>query len=171
MQTHTMAAVLLRLRTGALALLLGLMGSGLAQAANPSMLQNFDFDKPTFIHDLPFAEHKVVLQVSDDNIQRWQLVLNNAQNLLDYFGQQKVRVVVVAYGPGLLMLLKNSPVAQRIAAEDAEGVEFDACHNTMEGMAKKLGHLPVLVPQAVIVPAGVVRIMQLEHAGFAYIKP
>ena len=48
---------------------------------------------------------------------------------------------------------------------------LDACHNTMEGMAKKLGHLPELVPQAVIVPAGVVRIMQLEHAGFEYLKP
>jgi hypothetical protein len=41
----------------------------------------------------------------------------------------------------------------------------------MEAMARKIGHMPVLVKQAVVVPAGVVRIMQLQHAGFAYIRP
>ncbi len=142
-----------------------------AHAANPSMLKDFNFDKPTFIHDLPFAQYKLVLQVSEDNPERWALTLNNAQNALDFLGQEKVRIVIVAYGPGLRMLLASSPMAKRISSLNDEGVEFDACHNTMEGMAKKLGHMPKLVPQAVIVPAGLVRIMQLEKAGFQYIKP
>jgi intracellular sulfur oxidation DsrE/DsrF family protein len=159
------------LRHAMLAVTLVMGGAGLAQAANPSMMKDFNFEKPTFIHELPFAQYKVVLQVDSNNEADWNLTLNNAQNLLNYFGQEKVRIVIVAFGPGLLMLLKDSPVAQRIASQDSEGVEFDACHNTMEGMAKKLGHLPALVPQAVIVPAGVVRIMQLEKAGFAYLKP
>ena len=159
------------LRGLALALAFGLFGTGLAQAANPSMLNDFKFDAPTYIHKLPFAKYDVVLQVSEDEPARWDLVLNNAQNILDAVGQENARVVVVAYGPGLKMLFKNSPVAKRISSLNDEGIEFDACHNTMEGMAKKLGHLPVLVPQAVIVPAGVLRIMQLEHAGFEYIKP
>ena len=159
------------LRGLALALAFGLFGTGMAQAANPSMLNDFKFDAPTYIHKLPFAEAHVVMQVDGDNPATWNLALNNAQNLLDYFGQEKVRIVIVAFGPGLKMLLKSSPVAGRIAAQNAEGVEFDACHNTMEAMAKKMGHMPVLVPDAVVVPAGVVRIMQLEKAGFAYIKP
>ena len=150
-----------------------MLGAGLAtaQAANPSMLNDFKFDAPTFVHQLPFAQYKMVIQVSQDDPYVWNLALNNAQNVLNDLGQEKVQIVIVTYGPGLRMLLKDSPVADRIASQDAEGIEFDACHNTMMGMAKKLGHLPELVPQAVIVPAGVVRIMQLEHAGFAYIKP
>ena len=156
-----------------LTLAFALLGAGLmqAQAANPSMLNDFKFDAPTYIHKLPFAKYDVVLQVSEDEPARWDLVLNNAQNILDAVGQENARVVVVAFGPGLKMLFKNSPEAKRISSLNDEGIEFDACHNTMEGMAKKLGHLPVLVPQAVIVPAGVLRIMQLEHAGFEYIKP
>ena len=156
-----------------LALAFALLGAGLAQAqaANPSMLNDFKFDAPTFIHKLPFAEAQVVMQVDGDNTATWNLALNNAQNLLNYFGQEKLRIVIVAFGPGLKMLLKDSVVAKRIASQNSEGVEFDACHNTMEAMAKKSGHLPVLVPDAVVVPAGVVRIMQLEKAGFAYIKP
>ncbi|MGA8009628.1 MAG: hypothetical protein WCA24_09595 [Thiomonas sp.] len=155
------------------ALAVALLGGGLvqAQAANPSMLNDFKFDAPAFVHQQPFAQYKVVFQVSEDDPHLWTLALNNAQNVLDYVGQEKAQIVVVAYGPGLKMFLKNSPVAERIASQDAEGIEFDACHNTMKAMAKKLGHMPKLVPQAVIVPAGVVRIMQLEHAGFEYIKP
>lgn len=144
--------------------------SGVAQA-NPSMLENFDFNHPTFEHKHDFANRHVVIQVSEGNPARWHLVLNNAQNVLDAFGADKVQVVVVAYGPGLKMLLANSPDAKRIASMDAEGIEFDACHNTMEAMARKIGHMPKLVSQAVIVPGGIVRIMQLESHGFDYIKP
>jgi intracellular sulfur oxidation DsrE/DsrF family protein len=143
--------------------------AGVAHAAD--MTQDFDFAKPRFAHEQPFAQVKLVLQISDDNPTTWNLVLNNAQNALEYFGQDKAHIVVVAYGPGLLMLLKNSPVAQRIAAQDGEGIEFDACHKTIEGMTAKTGHAPELVPQANVVPAGVVRIMQLQQAGFDYIRP
>ncbi|WP_101538927.1 DsrE family protein [Acidithiobacillus marinus] len=154
---------------------MGLLGMTAASAnvdsANVSMLHDFHFNHPTFIHNLPFAEHHVVIQISQDNPARWNLALNNAQNLLNYFGQEKVQVVVVAFGPGIKVYLPNSPVASRIAAINAEGVEFDVCHNSMEAFKKKTGHLPKLDPSVVIVPAGIVRIMQLEHAGFAYVKP
>lgn len=160
-------------RTALLALTFGLGALAQAQAAGTASPEapRFDFDHPTFVHDLPFAKHQIVLQVSVNEPTYWNLVLNNAQNLLDFFGQENVRIVVVAFGPGLPMLLKNSPVASRIESEDSEGVEFDACHNTMKAMARKIGHMPVVLPQAVVVPAGVVRIMQLEHAGFAYLRP
>lgn len=170
MQRRTLS----RLARGALlaASFVTLSASAAAPATNASAaLAAFNFDKPAFAHDVPFARHNVVLQISSNDPTTWNLVLNNAQNLLNYFGQENIRIVVVAYGPGLPMLLKTSPVAKRIAAQDDEGVEFDACHNTMEGMAKKLGHMPVLVPQAVVVPAGVVRILQLQKAGFQYLKP
>ncbi len=158
-------------RGALLALSMACGAMSFAQAANPSMLNDFNFDKPIFIHSVPFAQEKLVLQMSSGNPAQWHFVLNNAQNVLEHFGQDKVQIVVVAFGPGLKMLLKNSPVGKLIEAQDAEGIEFDACHNTMKAMAKELGHMPELVPQAVIVPAGVVRIMQLEKAGFAYIRP
>ncbi len=150
--------------------LLSISGIGTA-LANVSMLHDFSFNHPIFLHDHPFAKRKLVVQVSQANPERWTLTLNTAQNLLNFFGQEKIQIVIVAFGPGLKMELKNSPVAQKIAAMNAEGVEFDACHNTMEEMKKKIGHLPVLVPSAVIVPAGIVRIMQLESDGFNYVKP
>ncbi|MCE5420609.1 MULTISPECIES: DsrE family protein [Acidithiobacillus] len=158
------------MKTLMLVAILMLFGVGVA-TANVSMMKDFNFDHPAFAHDHPFASRKLVVQVSQDNPARWDLVLNTTQNILNYFGQEKVQIVIVAFGPGLKFLLANSPVKQRIAALDAEGVEFDACHNTMLQFQKKLGHMPELVPSAVVVPAGIVRIMQLESHGFDYVKP
>ncbi|HQT63730.1 MAG TPA: DsrE family protein [Acidocella sp.] len=136
-----------------------------------SMLDNYDFNKPAFKNSMPFATTHAVIQVSEDDPARWNLVLNNAQNMLDFMGASKIQIVIVAYGPGLKMLLAGSPVAGRIQSLDQEGVEFDACHNTMLAMEKATGQMPVIVPPAVIVPAGVIRIMQLEAHGFSYLKP
>ena len=142
-----------------------------AQAEHWEIQKHWNYDKIAYIHDLPFAEKKIVLQVSQGDKERWGLALNNAANLLQYWGQGKVRVVLVAYGPGLGMLLANSPVAKRIQSLDAEGVEFDACHQTMLGIEHKTGKLPKLVPQAVVVPGGIVRLMQLQEDHFDYVKP
>lgn len=139
--------------------------------ASQSLLEGYSYDHLKLVHELPFAKHHAVLQVSQDDPALWNLTLNNATNMLEYFGADKIQVVVVAYGPGLKMLLKNSPVAKRLQALDAEGVEFDACNNTLQAMSKKLGHTPELAPEAVLVPGGIVRIMQLQQNGYNYIKP
>lgn len=99
------------------------------------------------------------------------LTLNNITNLMKYFDPDKVQIVIVAYGPGLKMLFADSPVAERIKALDVQGVEFDACNVTITGMTKTLGHRPNLIDASVIVPGGIVRIMQLQQHGFDYIKP
>lgn len=125
----------------------------------------------TFVHNLPFATHNIVLQVSQNDPERWELALNNAQNLLNHYGADRVRVVVVAFGPGLHMLYANSPVASRVTSENAEGIEFDACGNTLRNMAEKSKQPINLNQSAVVVPSGVARIGELELDGFSYIKP
>ena len=45
---------------------------------------------------------------------------------------------------------------------------FSACNNTKQGMEKREGHPITIIPQATIVPAGVVRIMELEEQGYSY---
>ncbi len=143
----------------------------LGAGASQSLLQGYSYDHLKLMHELPFAKHHAVLQVSQDDPALWNLALNNAANMLQFFGEDKIQIVVVAYGPGLKMLFKDSPVAKRLQALDAQGVEFDACNVTLMGMTKQLGHTPELAPEAVLVPGGIVRIMQLEQHGYDYIKP
>jgi uncharacterized protein len=122
--------------------------------------------------------HRIVIQVDQNDPEIMNLALNNARNLLDYYRDkhEDVAIELVAYGPGLHMLREDtSPVKDRIKqlAEVSfpSKIVFSACHNTMEGMEKREGHPIPIVAQAGVVPAGVVRIMELEEQGYSYVKP
>lgn len=41
----------------------------------------------------------------------------------------------------------------------------------MAAIARKPGHLPVLLKGVQVVPAGVGRIMELEEQGYTYVRP
>lgn len=122
-------------------------------------------------NDKPFAEERIVLQISDPNPFKQTLVLNVATNLIKYYGQDKVDIEIVAFGPGLRLMFKDNVNHSRIDGLAGSGVKFAACKNTIAGMTKKLGHAPVLHDSAVPVSAGVVRIIELENQGFKLIKP
>jgi intracellular sulfur oxidation DsrE/DsrF family protein len=121
--------------------------------------------------DKPFAEEKIVLQISDPDPFKQTLVLNVASNLIKHYGQDKVDVEIVAFGPGLRLLFKDNVNTDRIKGLTDSGVKFAACQNTIASMTKVLGHAPELNSSAVPVSAGVVRIIDLENQGFKLIKP
>ncbi|MCK5396392.1 MAG: hypothetical protein KAJ32_10385 [Gammaproteobacteria bacterium] len=121
--------------------------------------------------DKPFAEERIVLQISDPNPFKQTLVLNVATNLIKHYGPDKVDVEIVAFGPGLRLMFKDNVNTGRIQGLTTSGVKFSACKNTIAGMTKKLGHAPELNSNAVPVSAGVVRIIELENQGFKLIKP
>lgn len=118
-----------------------------------------------------FAEHKMVIQVSTDDPRTQTIALNNAANLQKAYGVDNIAVEVVAYGPGLSLLLKDNPQAKRIQGMAMQGVQFSACSNTIAGITKKTGKKPVLNESATIVPGGVARILDLQEKGYAYIRP
>lgn len=120
----------------------------------------------------PFATHHIVMQISSDSPRVQTLVLNVANNLMHYYGSDKLDLEIVAFGPGLRLLLANNVNAKRIDALHSNyDIHFDACHNTLMGFAKKLGYMPKLNPNAVVVPAGAARIVELEQHGYALLKP
>jgi len=129
------------------------------------------FSAPATAADKPFAQEKVVLQISDPNPFKQTLVLNVAHNLLKHYGQDSVAVEIVAFGPGLRLLMKNNANSNRIAGLAGAGVRFSACGNTIHAFAKKLGHTPVLNSHAVTVSGGVARIVDLEKQGYVLVKP
>jgi hypothetical protein len=48
---------------------------------------------------------------------------------------------------------------------------FSGCNNTLQAMQKTEGKEISLVAEARIVPAGVVRLMELQEAGWSYVRP
>jgi intracellular sulfur oxidation DsrE/DsrF family protein len=124
------------------------------------------------------AKHRIVIQVDQNDQEVMNLALNNARNVIDSYRakNEDVNVEVVAYGPGLHMLRDDtSPMKDRIKelteVSFPSNITFSACNNTKQGMEKREGHPIAIIPQAHLVPAGVVRIMELEEQGYSYVKP
>ena len=97
-----------------------------------------------------------------------KLVLNNAQNLQKFYGPDKVQIEIVAYGPGLRTLFRENSQFKRIQGMSDSGIQFSACANTMRNMGRETESLH---KAAKVVPGGVVRIMELQEAGWSYIRP
>lgn len=120
--------------------------------------------------------HRIAVQVSQNDKAVINIALNNVQNLVNYYKKKgdKVIIEVVAYGPGLVMYeAAKSPVKERIATMGLSlpNLRFSACSNTHEKMSKKAGHPIKLVDEAVMVPSGIVRLVELQEKGYRYIRP
>lgn len=115
--------------------------------------------------------HKLVIQVSTNDAQTQTIALNNAVNMQKEFGLDNIAIEIVAYGPGLSLMTKDSPQEQRVASLALQDITFSACGNTMKKVASKTGQMPVLIDGVQVVPAGVKRIMELQEQGYAYIRP
>jgi intracellular sulfur oxidation DsrE/DsrF family protein len=126
-----------------------------------------------------FAEgqtHHIAIHVNENDPQVMNIALNNAQNVANYYASKGDEVVIemVAYGPGLNMFIPGkSPVEDRISAMslELENLSFSACGNTLAAMQKKAGHDIVLMSEATVTPSGVVRLIELQEQGYAYVKP
>ncbi len=125
-----------------------------------------------------FAEgltHYVAIHVNQNDPQIMNMALNNVANVASYYEGEGDEVVieVVAYGPGLNMYTEQSPVAARIAtmSMEIEGLSFAACGNTHRAMSERAGQEVQLLAEASIVPSGVVRLIELQQQGYAYVRP
>lgn len=120
--------------------------------------------------------HKVAIHVDEADAKVMNMALNNVQNVTKYYESKgdTVTVELVAYGPGLTMFVAGkSPVADRIStmALENENLTFAACGNTHRKMSEKAGKDVALLDEANIVPSGVVRLIELQENGYAYVRP
>lgn len=123
---------------------------------------------PTLAADSAAIKERLVIQVSDADPAKWNLALNNAKNVQQMLGADKVDAEIVVYGPGIGMLKADSVVANRIDEAKNAHVTIVACENTMKAM--KLTKDDML-PNTSYVPAGVVELMMKQKEGYAYIRP
>jgi intracellular sulfur oxidation DsrE/DsrF family protein len=114
------------------------------------------------------SRQRVVLQVSDADPAKWNLALNNARNIQQDLGKDKVDIEIVAYGPGIGMLKAESKVAGRLAQALDNDIGLMACENTMRNNKIEKADMYAGIRY---VDAGVVHIMKREREGWAYVRP
>jgi hypothetical protein len=123
------------------------------------------------LQDKPFAEHKIVLQLSDADVKKQALVLSVANNLLKAYDPDKIAVEVVAFGPGIDLLLSGSERRKQVESLIAQGVRFDICLNTVDTLERETGKRPAFIPAATPVQVGVGQILFLAENGYTVVRP
>lgn len=127
--------------------------------------------------DIRFAEpaptldkpREVVMGISHGDDESIHHALSTANNVLKFYGPEKVHMRIVAYYHGIRALLKNEKeIAVRVRALQQYGVEFVACGNTME--TKKI-HESALIEDVEIVSAGIAEVIERAQEGAFYIQP
>jgi intracellular sulfur oxidation DsrE/DsrF family protein len=127
--------------------------------------------QPAPLPDKPFAEHRIVLQLSDNDPRKEGLVVSVAYNLLKLYGPDKAAIEVVAFGPGIDLLNLDNTNRKRVESLVAQGVRFDVCLNTVDTIERETGKRPEFIPAATPVQVGVGQILALTENGYTLVRP
>ncbi|WP_338312732.1 DsrE family protein [Bradyrhizobium sp. TM239] len=123
------------------------------------------------LQDKPFAEHKIVLQLSDGDAKKQALVLSVANNLLKAYAPDKIAIEVVTFGAGIDLLLSGSERRKQVESLIAQGVRFDICLNTVDTLERETGKRPEFIAAATPVQVGVGQILFLAENGYTVVRP
>jgi hypothetical protein len=151
-------------------MLLGLATFAACAAMSVGMASPASAEEST-LSDKPFADHHLVLQLSDDDPKKQGLIISIAYNLLKFYGPDRIAIEVVTFGPGIDLLRADSANRQYVDSLIAQGVQFDVCMNTVETIERNTGQRPQLNPNAVPVEAGVAQILALVEKGYTLVRP
>jgi intracellular sulfur oxidation DsrE/DsrF family protein len=123
------------------------------------------------LQDKPFAEHKIVLQLSDNDARKQGLVISVANNLMKFYDPDKVAVEIVAFGPGIDLLKPDNPNRKLVESLVAQGARVDICLNTVDTIERDIGSRPEFIAAATPVQVGVAQILLLTENGYTLVRP
>ncbi|MHC2331416.1 DsrE family protein [Bradyrhizobium sp. USDA 4454] len=119
--------------------------------------------------------HHVVLPINSDDPTVMRALISTALNLPKYYREhnEPFEIEVVAYNAGVHMLrVDTSPVKDmlRVVRGLTPDIRFVVCEATKLGMERAEGHPLVLLDNVDLVPNGPGHIIELQEAGWSYIR-
>jgi len=117
------------------------------------------------------GKHKLLIQVSTDDENVQTIALNNVVNLHNAMVDE-IQIEIVAYGPGLSLMMADSPLSKRVSDLALyDNVIFSACGRTLAKREQQTGRKIALSEGVRVVPDGLTRIIELQETGWAYVRP
>jgi len=115
-------------------------------------------------------KYKVLLQVSEDSVERLMTALNAAKFVQQEYGAPNVSVEIVVFGSGVQTLKYYAPipVGDRVRLAKANGVQISVCDYSMR--AAKLRPSDMLRDVS-FVRSGVGEIIEKQQQGWVYVHP
>lgn len=151
------------------ALLIAIFGIGglLARSVQTAVLD---------VSDNPPLRHRIVFQINADDQVPMKHAVSNSINLVRHYREvgETARVEIVAYGDGISMFRADtSPVRDilEFVRMNFPEVDFMVCGNSKAIIEQREGHVMPLIEGTTVVPFGIVRLVELQEAGWSYIRP
>jgi len=122
----------------------------------------------TPLPDIDNPRH-IIMVIKSDNNENIHHVLSSANNVLKFYGPEKVEMKIVVYYHGVKALLKTEKeITQRVKTLQSYDVEFIVCQNTLN--TKKIAH-SALIDELTYVTAGIVEISERIQENWIFINP
>jgi len=119
-------------------------------------------------------KHRILYQLDDAGLDKAKFVLGNIRNhVVGVGGWQNIESFeLVVFGPALKSFVQGSvdpALQQTLEMLQGQGMTFGACGNTMKNYSITVEQLPA---KSLVLPqGGVVRVMELQEAGYIYVRP
>jgi uncharacterized protein len=111
-------------------------------------------------------KHQIVFHLTSPDTAAYRSLVKQVRHLRERWPDAAVEVVAHNKGINLLVADKTN-VQPEITALKKEGIVFSACENTLR--SQKIDKSQI-VKESGFVPAGVVRVAELQEMGWSYIK-
>jgi len=122
--------------------------------------------------DKPFAEARIVLQLSEGSAEYQSRVLSIANNLIKHYGGPDfVDIEIVAFGPGIALLYADNKNLERISSLGTNGVRFIGCMNTVDTIERTTGERPNLNSLTIPVQTAGAHLFERASQGFVVVRP
>jgi len=119
---------------------------------------------------LETPRYRLLLQVSEDSLDKLNLALNNAKNAQKELGPENIEIEIVVFGRGVhtLKYYTPTPLSGKIRQATYNGIRIVACENAM-----RTHHLRPsdMLQEVRYVASGVAEIIEKDTQGWTYIRP
>ena len=114
------------------------------------------------------SRYKAVFSVTGNDQHTWNEVFGNFRNIQRELEPGNIQLELVVYDQAMGMLKDDSLVAEKVSDALADGVKIVACMNSMNAQGLKKDDM---LDGIGYVQAGIVELIKLQAAGWAYIRP
>jgi len=111
----------------------------------------------------------VVIHVSHSGKRIYEAAINYARHIRKHYGEN-ANIAIVANGPGIGFLNKKNSYVRKVKGLLDTGVKFSACNATIRKLKAEKKPIPI-VDGIEIVPAGIVKVLELQQQGYLYLHP
>lgn len=120
--------------------------------------------------------HRVVFQINSDDQGPMKHAVSNSINLVTQYREkhESIQVEIVAYGRGIDMFRSDSSPLKDVLAYmhlNIPEISFTVCGNTKSIMEEHEHHALSFIDGTRVVPFGIARLIELQEAGWSYIRP